>query len=729
MLGITVSFDGQQDGFYQFRIDNTSSHAVTAFALSAVPIGIEKGPGGFACDNRCSGSFVLGDPARPAIKAGESVTKRFAISSVNGGAVVLNAAVFGDESYAGEDTSAAQLVARQIGRQAEYDRIVGAINFVLNTNGNSSDVAKTALIGMKLGGLSTNLDAKMVQTFTKWFPELAGCARQYAGFMKSAAASEKQQVQESMEQFAHGNIPGNPSLAQWWQKTQEVLASAGCKGCGDQAMNPKRHNPLQNVSAKCQAARIVFTASPVDDGTDNGTEEEAVEVNLGPEDVAVLNEDTSTDANVSEPADESPAVEATEAEMARPEAAKAAPPAMAFSRAPKRNMPPPGIPFTAAPDGRGQLLLRMRLPADADDLIYRAFFRDIVTRGDMAFQEEVRWIDGEQVEDNGPRAGGLSKLEISILKKAAYECNEQADELKAKSDELLKSSVSGYPVGWLLYAPPVPGMRELKDQETAAINKCIVRLRGSLGSSFVHLQGFVKKVYGTSPAEIRSVRLSDDELYSNYLRYLATLNDLAEVNPRAKKEAALRQQELTKAGLEERDRTLVTQTAVEFNKALAALYEIPKGEIAIFNRRPYGATSALAPAVWAQTSTMQAPTMAAVQIPMAVSSTVAPMLGLKVPADMAAPTVAGTQIQEAAVPETAAPDSQDARIKEFKRKADEAKLNLLTGLAQLQAGMSAPAHKKFDDYLHELYSDEMILRVADFRGLATSLPVSKVEQQ
>jgi hypothetical protein len=731
---LTLSFAGQQESFYQFKIANTSSHAVTAFALSTVPIGIDKGQGGFVCDNRCSGIFALGDMARPEIKASASLTQPFAISKVNGGTVVLNAAVFDDQSYAGEETAAAQLVARQIGRQAEYDRIVNAVNFILSTNKNSSDVSKTALIRMKLGGLSSSLDPKMVQTFKLWFPELAGCAQQYAGFMKSAAASEKQQVLDSMDQFAHGNIPGNPSLTQWWQTTQEALASAGCSGCGDVAMNPKRHNLEQNVSVKCQAVPVVFTASLADVGTGNGEEEEAAEVDLGPEDVALLDEGAPTEAGVAESA----------AEAAEPEVAKAEPPAIPVFRVPKRNMPPPGIPFTPAPDGRGQLLLRMRLPADADDLIYRTFFRDIVTLGDMAFLEEVRWIDGEQVEDNGPRAGGLSKIEISILKKAAYECNEQADELKAKSNDLLKSSVSGYPVGWLLYAPPVPGMRELKDQETAAINKCIARLHGNLGSSFVHLQGFVKKVYGTSPAEIRSARLSDDALYSNYLRYLATLNDLAEVNPRAKKEAALRQQELTKAGLEERDRTLVTQTALEFNKALAALYKIPKGEIAISDRRPFGAISAPAPALQVQTGSVPAPTMAAVQIPIAaISSTTAPMPGLRVSADTPTPTVLGLEAQAPDMPAAtmpsghdipvgmsaaATPESQE-KIKEFRRKADEAKLNLLTGIAQLQAGMSAPVHKKFDDYLHELYSDEMIRRVADFRSQAASTPVSKPEQQ
>lgn len=81
------------------------------------------------------------------------------------------------------------------------------------------------------------------------------------------------------------------------------------------------------------------------------------------------------------------------------------------------------------------------------------------------------------------------------------------------------------------------------------------------------------------------------------------------------------------------------------------------------------------------------------------------------------------------MPVAASPESQDARVKEFRRKTDEAKLNLLTSIAQLQAGMSAPVYKKFDDYLHELYSDEMIRRVADFRGQAASMPVSKAEQQ
>jgi hypothetical protein len=632
----------------------------------------------------------LGDVARPAIKVGSSLRQRVAISRVNGGTLVLNAAVFDDESYEGEETAAAQLVARQIGRQAEYDRIASAINLVLNTNGNNSDAGKTALIRMKLSVLPTRLDAKMVRTFKLWFPELAGCAQQYARLMKSAAASEKQQVLKNMEKFARDNIPGNPSLVQWWQTTQAALASAGCNGCGDQAMHPKRHSSEQNVSAKCQARPpVVFTASLADDGTDNGTEEAAAEVDLGPEDVGLLDEGAPTEANNSEPAEaetseaEAMETEATEPEVAEPEIARAEPLAMPVSREIKNNLPPSGIPFMPAPDGRGQLLRRMEFGAVPDNLIYRAFFRDIVTLGDMAFQEEVRWIDGEQVEDNGPRVGGLGKVEIAILKKAAYECNEEADELKAKSDDLLISSVSGYPVGWLIYAPPIPAMHELKDQETATINKCIVRLRRNLGSSFVRLQGFVKKVYGTSQGEIESVRISDDTLYANYLRYLATLDDLAAVHPPAKKESALRQQDLIREGLGERDRALVAKTALEYNKAVAALYEVPKGEIAIFDRRLSGAISAPSPAV---------------------------------------------QIQKADMPAAEIPESQDARTKELKGKADEAQLSLLTGIAQLQAGMSAPVYKKFDAYLHKLYADAMIRRVANFRGEAASTRISQSEQ-
>jgi hypothetical protein len=86
-------------------------------------------------------------------------------------------------------------------------------------------------------------------------------------------------------------------------------------------------------------------------------------------------------------------------------------------------------------------------------------------------------------------------------------------------------------------------------------------------------------------------------------------------------------------------------------------------------------------------------------------------------------------MQEAAMPVAEAPDSQDARIKEFRRKADEAKLDLLTGIAQLQAGMNPPVYKKFDDYLHKLYADGMIRKVANCEGRAAGASVSKDKQQ
>ncbi|HVG91398.1 MAG TPA: hypothetical protein VNB54_07895, partial [Alphaproteobacteria bacterium] len=221
---LVINIAGQQANSYDVKVTNRSRHAVTAFALRVAPT-----DGRENCDGPCGLVKVVADNAMPAIKAGESVDLGISSSSMNGGAVVAEAAVFDDESYQGDERAAALLVAQQIGRQAEYDRLIAAVNAIMSTR--VDDVRKTAQIRIKLGELSVRLDPAMVQTFNRWFPELAGCTKRYARFMKAAAKNEKRLVAESMEQFALGAAPGAPSLTQWWSAMQKRLAPFGCSGC------------------------------------------------------------------------------------------------------------------------------------------------------------------------------------------------------------------------------------------------------------------------------------------------------------------------------------------------------------------------------------------------------------------------------------------------------------------------------------------------------------------
>ena len=69
---------------------------------------------------------------------------------------------------------------------------------------------------------------------------------------------------------------------------------------------------------------------------------------------------------------------------------------------------PVGFPLTDAPDGKGFLLGRAGVlngPVP-DDMMYRAFFRDISRFGDMALYEVVRWDKKGQSETSVPALEG-----------------------------------------------------------------------------------------------------------------------------------------------------------------------------------------------------------------------------------------------------------------------------------------------------------------------------------
>lgn len=373
---LVVSIVGQQGNPYNVKVVNRSGHAVTAFALRLASAD------GQNCEGPCGRAEIVDDNAKPAIKAGGSVDLNLSTSRVNVGMVAAEAAVFDDESYEGDERAAALLVAQQIGRQAEYDRLIAAVNAIITTS--AGDAHKATLIRSKLGELSVQLDPAMVQTFKRWFPALAGCTRQYARFMKAAATNERRLVAGSMEQFAQGRAPATPSLTQWWSAMQQQLAVFGCNGCAALAMRPKAPASSQNVTQPCRedSMPILLTVS-LDDGSLAETEEET-EVDLSGEDEAAL------DANMVVPNTRIPSGPPARFIVIEKDVPPAAPTPLPKPVVPAR---PVGFPLTDAPNGKGFLLGRadFRNGPVPDYMLYRTFFGDISRFGDMALYEVVRW--------------------------------------------------------------------------------------------------------------------------------------------------------------------------------------------------------------------------------------------------------------------------------------------------------------------------------------------------
>jgi hypothetical protein len=702
---LAVTFTRQQGNSYYFQLANSSSHAVTAFAMRMVPSGVQKVDGRYECAGQCGRLVTLATNGTPAIKAGGLVEWSFAISTANTGAVVAEAAIFNDESYEGEDRAAAFLVASQIGRQAEYDRLVAAVVPIIA--GSEDDARKTTQIRMKLASLSVNLDPAMVRTFRLWFPALADCMQPFARFMKKSAAGERRFVAESMDRFAHGMAPGKPSLAQWWQTTQQELATYGCNGCATQAMKPKPPAAAQNASLECPAdLPVIYTASFDGEGLD-------------------LNADDAADQSELE-AEDMEAVEATHVPKARPApsplpvraAAPLAPSEPVTPSTPAPLEAPPKAaavaPLAITPDGKVWMGWRQTFGGPVPDhLVYRAFFRDIGYMGDPALHEPVLWHEGQTEEYHGPRVGGLSDAEIAVLKEVSAACNQQLSVLFAKSETLLLTSLQGYPMGWLIYAPPLPGLRELRMQETAALNAGIEQLRSRLGAaSFARMDGFVRKVYHASPGRMVAVPIPDEALYGHFFLYLVSLDQLALNNLAAKKEAARRQEELRAAGLGKNERALLAKIALDYSQAEARFEAGVPGALQVGTPQPVNPNDRLAEAQY-EAGAPGAVSAGSPQpgnpnpIPDA-PALLAQLRALRSGRSSNANNVpAGTAMPAQPMPGSIS-GVGEARLAELQRRQAESRRSLLADIAQLRAGMGEPVFHKFDRYLHKLYAPAAI---------------------
>jgi hypothetical protein len=710
---LVVNIVGPQGDSYHVRVTNRSRHAVTAFTLRLGPADDRQD-----CDGECGRVEMVADNARPAIKAGESVDLGVSSSTVNGGTLVAEAAVLDDESYEGDERAAALLVAQQIGRQALYDRLIVALNLIMNTR--ADDVSKIAQMRIKLSELPVRLDPAMVQTFKKWFPELAACSKRYARFMKAAAKNEKRLVAESIDQFAHGAGPGAPSLMQWWSAMQGRLAPFGCNGCAALAMKPKAPVSARNVAQPCRddSMPILLTASLADDGSlVEVQEEQEMDAELSEEDQAAL------DADLVEADKRTPSRPSARAAVVEP-SAKTDAPAHKPSPSPRPVAAtlPSGIPFIPAPDGKGYLLLRTGFnnrPVP-DSAMYRAFFRDIDRFGDMALYEEVRWdMSGRRVENRGPRAGGLSKAEISTLQQVAADTNRQVGVVFGKKETLLRAKVLIFPGGWLLYAPPIPGLRLLDVQETQTLDTGIQRLRSKLGTaSFGRLDGFARNVYHAKPGKLVLTHLTDDAIHGRFFQYLTMLDELPG-NITAQQEEAKRQNELRVAGLAEKDWTLLLKVAKDYQQLSDRLYNPVPAPIQPTEEADDGQT------IGAPAQSAPAPSPSTMAYPAGAGPSVQPTRGVSAAMPSLGETLRSNPLmlnepqaglRGMPVPLGTLTLTPEASRKQWELKQDKLALELMTDVAQLKAGLGEPRFQKFETYLHQLYANA---------GIETAAPLEE----
>ena len=247
--GVTVRFAAQDGGDYKFWIQNRSGHAITAYDVLLVPSGVKMKNNHFLCQGRCAENHEIKTVDQPAIKAGDTVPFTYDAAAVKGGAVVLETAVFDDASYEGNERAAAYLVAQQLGQQGEFDRIVFAVEQILDSTG-PQNADKASRIYSAMAGLAVDADSATIVTFERWFPNVRDCAQRFPQVMKSAAAPEVADVESKLEPMLTAN-PSDAALTQWWTATEQFMAKFGCSGCTAKMDSPTPPVKKRMISIGC----------------------------------------------------------------------------------------------------------------------------------------------------------------------------------------------------------------------------------------------------------------------------------------------------------------------------------------------------------------------------------------------------------------------------------------------------------------------------------------------
>lgn len=543
---LKIAFAGQDGPAYKFQVENSAAHTVIGYMIVAAPAGVERAQGKLLCQGQCSGTVALGDRARPVIKAGGSVELTYDAASLAGGAIIVRSALFDDESYEGNELSAAYLVARQIGNQTEYDRIVPLVGSIVFSNA-IQESAKAERILLKVDETPVALTPALVQRFKRQFPDLHDCDHRYARAIKSAAAAERRYVEERVRAFISGRYPAGTSLRTWWTQTQDYLDGLGCSGCSSSPIRAQAarasHTPFRGCGAKTKAANQPDagdepeaasddSSAAADDAMDDDSafQEASPDVQLGPEDD--LGPDDSPDAEANAP--EQTLVASIPAPPHKPASEPAPLGSLALPDVTAPRVVPP-FPNVAGYSGFFNILA-----SDRHDPPERRFTHSLFTR-------ELH-------------AAGLTEVEAELVSQAADAYSVVNDELIAAILAFHKKYENDF-----FSVPAPPQFRQLYLKTRKVAEAQIRLLRKQLGeSSFSKLDNYVA-VHHTMP---EFPGFSSAQVYEQYFYYLANLDHFAlRDQPEELKEGPRRVREQRAAHLNDQQWNMLVKFAKDYQAA------------------------------------------------------------------------------------------------------------------------------------------------------------------
>jgi hypothetical protein len=508
-----ISFEGQDGIDYKFKVHNDSSHAVTAFSLLLVPDGVQKVAGTYLCHGQCSGSSQIGDNARPVIKAGESTLDlSFEITSVVNGAIVVEAALFDDESFEGDPQASGFLLASQIGGQAAHDRLKPNIDSVMSSS--LDDTSKANEIHSEVDGLANHLEPGMIETFKLWFPDLPDCNHPYARAMKKALVSNKQHVLDTLDQSISQGIP----LAQWWNTTKEFFDGLGCDDCAEAMKHPKHSSDSQVAAKACPTKNSTASAGASTNSGDSDENQEIVVFHVY--ELLVPEDDLGPDAA---------AVPAPQSAPVPEPVYRNAPSAAPATTAAATISPSPAPSASAASQTATSSVLGPHISSNISNVLNaRPMYPPEPKTEAAAYFQFFSYYTYDRQQSDLP---GFTDAEEQIVQQVTKDWEQAMQRGREKTATF--ASYPRYRSGEVFWLPPDPLLRQMRTQQEQIVRSHIQMLRTSLGEiSFQRFDDFVYSWQHVVRGRVIRVPLPNGPVirYERFLHYIANLSRLAAKN-------------------------------------------------------------------------------------------------------------------------------------------------------------------------------------------------------
>lgn len=544
---LSIHFNEQSGGKYKFTIRNGTSHAVTALVVVFAPADAVRRHDYHACADRCSDSEQVGTAEHPVIAAGSSEKVSYEEARISG-AVVIEAAVFDDGSYAGNERAATAMVAAQLGNQAEFDRIT--VEAVMTDDSDLQGASRGARLESAIAALPTEPDAEQTEAFYRWFPNVRDCNHVAQQIMQTASSQVKAGLQATMQGLASSNPATPSSVNNWWTSAKQYLVNFGCNECGTRLATPSPPVRVRTVSIGCGTTSSGQPTAPsnspllTQDGSSTADDSFG---DAGSQSAA--NDDSSADASGQSDEDDalvlSEEANATVADKGPRgvNAVPAAPPPNLSTTAPvipqlsprqaeSRCLPmaPRPMPGVRSRDGQDDSSPRPVL----DELLYPRYFR-YIAEYEKCFSDG-QWPDETVARYPDPYPAALNDDQREIVATIAADWRESGF-----SAAVIRPPNSGVPLipqraeTWA-QAQEALQMRQARQQEHAGqqeerskiVESRLQSLKLALGQkAFRALDDYAHDLYHAIPGRLLREPIPERAMYVRYLNYIALMDKFA----------------------------------------------------------------------------------------------------------------------------------------------------------------------------------------------------------